>query len=68
LSESIETPGDPELPLVSGEIPGTGGSIKVTPEEVQPEEAALRLRFTLPSGSYATVLLREIMHGGSQQG
>jgi tRNA pseudouridine13 synthase len=38
LSESIETPGDPELPLVSGEIPGTGGSIKVTPEDFTVEE------------------------------
>ena len=43
--------------------PGTRRDLLVMPEEVSvaAEGDRLRLRFTLPAGSYATVLLREVM-------
>lgn len=42
---------------------GSRRPVRVQPEEasVEPHENGLRLRFTLPSGSYATVLVEELL-------
>lgn len=45
---------------------GSRRPLRVRPEEAAAESAgpgALRLRFTLPPGSYATVLVEELLHG-----
>jgi tRNA(Glu) U13 pseudouridine synthase TruD len=40
-------------------VPLTGLEVETLPER------ALRLRFVLPAGAYATVLLREVLKGGA---
>ena len=55
----------PELPADS-----LGGRFNEGPREGElwhPEGASLRLRFVLPSGTYATILLREFMRGALTQ-
>lgn len=50
--------------------PGTRRPLLVMPQQtsVEPCEQGLKLRFSLPSGSYATVLLHEIMKHQDPQG
>ncbi|MGH7128611.1 MAG: tRNA pseudouridine(13) synthase TruD, partial [Planctomycetaceae bacterium] len=45
-------------------MPGTRRAYVVRPEglEIRPEADGLRFRFSLPSGSYATLLLREFLN------
>jgi tRNA pseudouridine13 synthase len=56
---------DPDAPRVPRGLRMRGGrrSLRVRPEEVRasPVAGGLELRFTLPSGSYATVLLEEVL-------
>jgi tRNA pseudouridine13 synthase len=50
--------------------PGTRRDLLVTPEDVSTavEGDRLRLRFTLPAGSYATMLVRELTHSEERSG
>lgn len=50
-------------------VPGTRRPYLIWPQElsIEPESNALRFRFTLPSGVYATVLLREFLKTNDQR-
>ena len=60
--EILGASGAGEDALARARLPGSRRAARIFPREVEVDAAgdALRLRFRLPKGAYATVVLREI--------